>query len=65
MEKNSKLTSVHILENVYRNFKITTIDGNMNLQKVVNRTLELYVKDESFRNTINNYNNLATTGSKY
>jgi len=65
MEKNSKLTSVHILENVYRNFKITTIDGNMNLQKVVNRTLELYVKDESFRNTINSYNNLATTGSKY
>ena len=65
MEKNSKLTSVHILDNVYRNFKIITIDGNMNLQKVVNRTLDLYAKDELFRNTINNYNNLATTGSKY
>ena len=65
MEKNSKLTSVNILKNVYRNFKITTIDGNMNLQKVVNRALDLYVKDESFKNTINNYNNLATTGSKY
>jgi len=65
MEKNSKLTSVHILENVYRNFKITTIDGNMNLQKAVNRALDLYTKDETFRNTINEYNNLATTGSKY
>lgn len=65
MEKNSKLTSVHILDNVYKNFKITTIDGNMNLQKLVNRSLELYVKDENFRNTINNYTNLATTGSKF
>ena len=65
MEKNSKLTSVHILDNVYRNFKITTIDGNMNLQKLVNRSLDLYVKDEKFRNTINEYTNLATTGSKY
>ena len=65
MEKSSKLTSVHILDNVYKNFKITTIDGNMNLQKLVNRSLDLYVKDEKFRNTINEYNNLATTGSKY
>ena len=53
------------MDNVYKNFKIATIDGNMNLQKLVNRSLELYVKDENFRNTINGYTNLATTGSKF
>ena len=65
MENNSKLTSVHILDNVYKNFKIATIDGDINLQKLVNRSIDLYVSDENFRNTINNYSNLAATGSKY
>ena len=44
---------------------INAIDGNINLQKLVNRTLDLYVKDESFRNKINNYTDLAVSGSKY
>jgi hypothetical protein len=54
MKVEKKLTSVHILEDVYRKFKINAIDGNINLQKLVNRSLDLYVKDESFRNKINN-----------
>jgi len=65
MKIEKKLTSVHILEDVYRKFKITAIDGNMNLQKLVNRSLDLYVKDEKFRETINNYTDLAVSGSKY
>ena len=65
MKVEKKLTSVHVLEDVYRKFKINAIDGNINLQKLVNRTLDLYVKDESFRNKINNYTDLAVSGSKY
>ena len=65
MKVEKKLTSVHILEDVYRKFKINAIDGNINLQKLVNRSLDLYVKDESFRNRINNYTDLAVSGSKY
>ena len=65
MKVEKKLTSVHVLEDVYRKFKINVIDGNINLQKLVNRTLDLYVKDESFRNKINNYTDLAVSGSKY
>ena len=65
MKIEKKLTSVHVLEDVYRKFKINAIDGNINLQKLVNRTLDLYVKDESFRNKINNYTDLAVSGSKY
>jgi hypothetical protein len=44
---------------------MNAIDGNINLQKLVNRTLDLYVKDESFRSKINNYTDLAVSGSKY
>ena len=65
MKVEKKLTSVHVLEDVYRKFKINAIDGNINLQKLVNRTLDLYVKDESFRNKINNYTDLSVSGSKY
>lgn len=65
MKVEKKLTSVHVLEDVYRKFKINAIDGNINLQKLVNRTLDLYVKDDVFRNKINNYTDLAVSGSKY
>jgi hypothetical protein len=60
-----KLTSVHILEGIYKKFKINAIDGNINLQKLVNRSLDLYIKDESYRNKINNYTDLSVSGSKY
>ena len=65
MKVEKKLTSVHILDDVYKKFKVNAIDGNINLQKLVNRYLDLYIKNESFRNTINNYSDLSTTGSKF
>jgi len=65
MKADTKLTSVNILDDVYKKFKIKSIEGSMNLQKLVNRSLDLYSKDENFRNTINNHNGLATTGSKF
>jgi hypothetical protein len=65
MKADTKLTSVNILDDVYKRFKIKSIEGSMNLQKLVNRSLDLYSKDENFRNLINNHNGLATTGSKF
>jgi hypothetical protein len=65
MKSDTKLTSVNILDDVYKRFKIKSIESSMNLQKLVNRSLDLYSKDENFRNSINNHNGLATTGSKY
>jgi hypothetical protein len=65
MKAEMKLTSVHVLDNVYKKFKVNAIDGNINLQKLVNRSLDLYIKDESFREKINNYTDLAVSGSKY
>ncbi len=65
MKLEKKLTSVHILEDVYKKFKVKSIDGDINLQKFVNRTLDLYVKDDTFRERINNYTELSVTDSKY
>jgi hypothetical protein len=65
MKVDKKLTSVHLLGDVYKKFKINAIDGNINLQKLVNRSLDLYVKDVDFREKINNYTDLSVSGSKY
>ena len=65
MKAEIKLTSVNILDDVYKKFKINSIECSLNLQKLVNRSLDLYSKDENFRNSINNHNGLATTGSKF
>ncbi len=65
MKAEVKLTSVNILDDVYKKFKVKSIEGSINLQKLVNRSLDLYNKDEKFRESINNHNGLASSGSKF
>ena len=65
MKIERKLTRVNLLGDVYKKFKVTAIDGNINLQKLVNRSIDLYIKDEVFRKKINNYTELSVSGSKY
>jgi len=65
MKAQTKLTSVNILDDVYKKFKIKSIEGSIKLQKLVNRSLDLYNKDEKFRDLINNHKGLAASGSKF
>lgn len=65
MKIEKKLTSVNVLDDVYKKFKISSIQNSTNFQKVVNRCLDLYNKDEEFRNKINNHNSLSNKHSKY
>jgi len=65
MEHKIKLTSVNILDDVYKKFKVKSIEGSINLQKLVNWSLDLYVKDEAYRDKINNHTGLASSGSKF
>ena len=58
-----KLTSVKLLDNLYRKFKISNLDDNFTLQKLINRSMDLYVHDEDFRNQINEWKNLKPSGS--
>jgi hypothetical protein len=65
MKFQTKLTSVNVLDDVYKKFRLKTVENPINLQKLVNRCLDLYTKDESFRNKIDNYDGLTSSGSKF
>jgi hypothetical protein len=65
MKANTKLTTVNVIDDVYKKFKINVIEGSINFQKLVNRSMDLYNKNEEFRDQINNHTGLATTGSKF
>ena len=60
---NSKLTSVKILEDLYKRFKATTVNTRMTLQKLTNRSINLYLTDEIYKNKLETHNNLTISGS--
>ena len=66
MEKvmnNSKLTSVKILEDLYKRFKSTTVNTKMTLQKLTNRSIDLYLTDDIYKNKLETHDNLISSGS--
>jgi len=65
MSKKTKLTSVKVLEDLYNNFKIKTVNNHMTLQKLTNRTLYLFNNDEGFRDKLENESVLQITGSNF
>ena len=60
---NSKLTSVKILEDLYKRFKSVTVNTKMTLQKLTNRSIGLYLTDENYKNKLEEYDNLTMSGS--
>lgn len=63
---NTKLTTVNVIEDTYKQFKINTIESDgVNFQKLVNRTLDLYNTNEEFKDQINNHTVLAVSGSRF
>jgi hypothetical protein len=61
----TKLTSVILIEEIYKKFKSSTVNSNINLQKLVNRAIDLYSTNNEFKKTIENHNNLTKNGSKF
>ena len=59
----AKLTSVKILEDLYKRFKQTTVNTKMTLQKLTNRSIDLYLTDEIYKNKLETYDNLTISGS--
>jgi uncharacterized protein YbbC (DUF1343 family) len=63
---NLKLTTVKVIKELYdEDFKMATIKGGINFQKLVNRTLDLYVKNEKFRTQVNDHKELQVSGSQF
>jgi len=59
----AKLTSVKILEDLYKRFKSTTVNTKMTLQKLTNRSIDLYLTDEIYKNKLEEHDNLTISGS--
>ena len=49
---DKKITTVKVLTDIYNDFKRLNIDSGFSLQKLVNRSMFLYVNDDKFQNTI-------------
>ena len=60
-----KLTSVKVINELCKKFKNKTIDDEFSLQKLVNRTLNMFVYDEKFKDSVLNYDKLHQSGSKF
>ena len=59
MKEEVRLTSVKIKEGLRKDFKKTCLETDINLQKLVNRSIYLYVNDENFRKKVNKVNVLV------
>ncbi len=55
-----KLTSVKVDEELFEEFKIASIRSKFNLQKLVNRCMDLYIQDEEFARKIHSHTGLTT-----
>ena len=61
--ENTTLTSVKILEALYNKFTTKTVNTEMTLQKLTNRTIHLYCSDDNFRNEVDSMDELIVSGS--
>jgi hypothetical protein len=61
----TKLTTVKILKDVYSKFKRVSFDSNITLQKIVNRSLEMYTNDDEYQAKINEFTELQASGSQF
>ncbi len=59
----SKLTSVKILEDLYKRFKSTTVNTKMTLQKLTNRSIDLYLTDKQYKQQLETHDDLTISGS--
>ena len=59
----TKLTTVKILKNVYSKFKSLSFDSDITLQKLVNRSMDLYLKDKKYKKLITEHEELVKSGS--
>ena len=51
---DKKITTVKVISDLYNDFKRLNIESGFSLQKLVNRSMFLYVNEEKFKKTIEN-----------
>ena len=65
MKSETKLTSVKIITDLYKKFKGVALNEEFRLQKLVNRSMDKYLKEEEFKKSIVEYDNLQISGSNF
>lgn len=58
-----KLTSVKILPELHKDFRIKSLREEFTLQKLVNRSIHLFLNDETYQANLISYNILEVSGS--
>lgn len=61
---DNKLTSVKVNEELFEEFKVLCVRTKFSLQKLVDRSIHLYLTDDDYRKKLHNHTNLSLTGSK-
>jgi hypothetical protein len=54
-QKKDILTSVKVETELFETFKVECVRRKFSLNKLVNRAMDLYIKDEEFRKLITNH----------
>ena len=65
MRSETKLTSVKIISDLYKKFRSVALNEEFTLQKLVNRSLDKYLKDEEYKKSIVEYDDLQISGSNF
>ena len=65
MKVSTKLTSIKLIEELYKEFKYKTVNSKMTLQKLANRSIYLYSADDDYREKIDNSVILSISGSGF
>jgi hypothetical protein len=61
---DNKLTSVKVNEELFEEFKVFCVRTKFSLQKLVDRSMHIYLTNEDFRKQIHNHTNIALSGSQ-
>lgn len=62
---NATTKSVKILEGLYNRFKLVTVNTKMTLQKLTNRSMDMYLNNEDFRDKVETNQHLVESGSNF
>ena len=61
---DNKLTSVKVNEELFDEFKVLCVRTKFSLQKLVDRSIHLYLTNDDYRKQLHNQTNLSLSGSK-
>jgi hypothetical protein len=61
---DNKLTSVKVNEELFEEFKVLCVRTKFSLQKLVDRSIHLYLTNDDYKKQLHNHTNLTLSGSQ-